>query len=112
MANIAGSQNGPLTQGNQHDFSPLWEDFLFFLKFRILEKFQDLVRFKVHSGYPVAILGIVAMVWVLIQLSESEILANGAFIAKVVILYYILNYLKTRWKEVFDYSFGFTSKPN
>jgi preprotein translocase subunit Sec61beta len=41
------------------------------------------------------------MVWVFIQISQEEILAIGAFIAIVVILYYILNHFETRRKKVF-----------
>jgi amino acid transporter len=65
-----------------------------FLKFRLLAKSTDPVSFKVPAGYLVAIFGIVAMVWVFIQISQEEMLAIGSFLAIVIVLYYILNYFK------------------
>jgi len=69
-----------------------------FLKFRLTAKSTDSVSFKVPGGYLVAIFGIVAMVWVFIQISQEEMLAIGAFLAIAIILYYILNYFKTKKK--------------
>lgn len=69
-----------------------------FLKFRITSKSTDSVSFKVPGGILVALFGIVAMVWVFIQISQKEMLAIGSFLAIAIILYYILNYFKIRKK--------------
>lgn len=69
---------------------------LAFLKFRLTGKAEDSPSFKVPGGYLVAIFGIVAMVWVFVQLSQNEMLAIFGFLVIVVILYYLLNYFKTK----------------
>ncbi len=73
---------------------------LAFLKFRMSDKSDQSPVFKIPGGFLIAVFALIALAWIFFQLSQPELIAVGAFVAFLIILYYILNYFKTRKKEV------------
>lgn len=69
---------------------------LAFFKFRLKDKNPNSEVFKVNGGYLIGTFALIALAWVFSRLQRLEI--QGVFISLVILIliYYILNYLKTR----------------